>query len=77
MLDKTPLRACVECGKPYGHAEFTHHSGRPENGPAYWSDRGLLCSHACSTAHFVRREKEGDPMKEPAPNPLERGFFGK
>lgn len=57
----------------YGHPDFAYHAGKAQNGPAYWSDRGLLCSHACSVAHYERREKEGDPMKEPAPNPLERG----
>jgi len=74
MLKKTQPRACIECGLPYGHPDFGYHYGRIENGPAYWSDRGLLCSHACSTAHFERRVKEGDPMKEPAPNPLEQDW---
>ena len=72
MLQKAQARACVECGRPYGHPDFVCDAGRVENGPSYWSDRGLLCSHACSTAHFERRVREGDPMREPAPNPLER-----
>jgi hypothetical protein len=72
MLKKTQARICIECGLPYGHPDFTYHAGRIESGPAYWSERGLLCSHACSTAHFEKRTKEGDPMAEPAPNPLER-----
>jgi hypothetical protein len=71
MLQRTP-RTCLECGLAYGHIDFKYHSDRIENGPAYWSDRGILCSPACSTAHFERRVKEGDPMREPAPNPLER-----
>ncbi len=74
MLTRPPPRTCVECGLPYGHADFSYEAGKMDNGPAYWSDRGLLCSHACSLAHFVKREKEGDPMREPAPNPFERGF---
>lgn len=74
MLKKAQARACVECGLPYGHPDFGYYSGRIENGPAYWSDRGLLCSHACSSAHFERRVKEGEPMEEPAPNPLENGW---
>ncbi len=74
MLKRTQPRTCVECGLPYGQAGFSYHSGKIENGPAYWSDRGLLCSYACSTAHFERREKEGDPMREPAPNPLEQDW---
>ncbi len=74
MLKKTPTRTCIECGLPYGHPDFGYHAGRIENGPAYWSDRGLLCSHACSTVHFEKRVREGDPMKEPAPNPLEQDW---
>ena len=73
MLKKTQARTCIECGLPYGHRDFTYHAGRIESGPAYCSERGLLCSHACSTAHFEKRTEEGDPMTEPAPNPLERG----
>jgi hypothetical protein len=74
MLKRTQARTCVECGLAYGHPDFSYHYGRTENGPSYWSDRGLLCSHACSLAHFERREKEGDPMTEPAPNPLEQDW---
>lgn len=74
MLTKTQPRVCIECGLPYGHASFSYHYGQIGNGPAYWSDRGLLCSHACSMAHFERCEKEGDPMREPAPNPLEQDW---
>lgn len=60
MLKRTQARTCIECGLAYGHSDFSYHYGRIENGPAYWSDRGLLCSRACSVAHFERREKEGD-----------------
>jgi hypothetical protein len=74
LLKRTQARTCIECGLAYGHPDFSYHSGRIENGPSYWSDRGILCSHACSVAHFERREKEGDPMKEPAPNPLEQDW---
>ena len=74
MLNRTQARTCVECGLPYGHTNFAYHAGKPENGPSYWSDHGLLCSVACSAAHYEKREKEGNPMKEPAPNPLERGL---
>ncbi|MBB4041953.1 hypothetical protein GGR34_003637 [Microvirga flocculans] len=42
MLKKAQARDCVECGLPYGHPDFGYYSGRIENGPAYWSDRGLL-----------------------------------
>jgi len=74
MLQRTQPRTCIECGLAYGHSDFSYHYGRIENGPSYWSDRGLLCSHACSTAHFERRSREGDPMKEPSPNPLEQDW---
>jgi hypothetical protein len=74
MLKRTQARACIECGLAYGHPDFTYYAGRIESGPAYWSDRGLLCSHACSAAHFERREREGDPMTEPAPDPLEQDW---
>ena len=72
MLNRTQARTCLECGLPYGHPSFVYEAGRIEKGPAYWSDRGLLCSHACSTAHFERRVREGNPMREPAPHPFER-----
>ena len=74
MLKKAQARTCIECGLPYDHPDFVHHAGRVENGPAYWSERGLLCSHACSTAHFEKRVKAGDPMTEPAPNPTEQDW---
>jgi hypothetical protein len=74
MLKRTRDRTCIECGLPYGHSDFTYHAGRVESGPAYWSERGLLCSHACSTAHFEKRVAQGDPMTEPAPNPLEQDW---
>lgn len=74
MLNRAQPRTCVECGLPYGHPDFSYESGKIEEGPAYWSDHGLLCSHACSLVHFERREKEGTVMTVPAPNPLERGF---
>ncbi|MBM1173057.1 hypothetical protein [Microvirga arabica] len=74
MLKKAQARTCIECGLPYGHADFTYHAGRVESGPAYWSERGLLCSHACSTAHFEKRVEAGDPMTEPAPNPIEQDW---
>jgi hypothetical protein len=74
MLKKTRARTCIECGLPYDHPDFVYHAGRVQNGPAYWSERGLLCSHACSTAHFEKRVKAGDPMTEPAPNPLEQDW---
>lgn len=72
MLKRVDIRTCIECGLIYGHPDFTYQAGKSENGPSYWSDRGILCSVVCSRTHFERRRLEGDEMKEPAPNPLER-----
>ncbi len=72
MLTRPHQAKCVECGKAYGRPDFEYHYNRIENGPAYWSDRGLLCSHACAIEHFKRRRAAGDPMREPAASPLER-----
>ena len=72
MLTRLHHTSCVECGKPYGDPAFTYEAGRIENGAAYWSDRGLLCSPPCAIEHFKRRRTAGDPMRDPAPNPLEQ-----
>lgn len=73
MLDRTVFRpGCVVCGRPLADPAFAMHGGRPANGPAYWSDRGLLCSLACALAHERQRREAGEPMTEPAENPLDR-----
>ncbi|HEV2558384.1 MAG TPA: hypothetical protein VGU45_07145 [Microvirga sp.] len=72
MLNRLHHTNCIQCGKPYGSPDFTYQAGRIENGPAYWSDRGLLCSAACGQAHTRQRLAAGDPMRDPAENPLER-----
>jgi hypothetical protein len=77
MLTRPHHTHCVECGKPFGDPTFTYEAGRIENGAAYWSDRGLLCSHACAIEHFQRRRAAGDPMRDPAPNPQERTVVGR
>jgi hypothetical protein len=51
MLTRPHQAKCVECGKAYGRPDFEYHYNRIENGPAYWSDRGLLCSIECSMTH--------------------------
>lgn len=56
---------------PYGAAAFTYYGGRIGDGPAYWSDRGLLCSALCSVAHFVRRRGEGTLPAGPVPEPFD------
>lgn len=75
MLNSKSPKACIECGLPFGHQDFAYHAGRVQKGPAYWSDQGILCSHSCSVVHFLRRERQGNPMTDPAPNPLERRSF--
>lgn len=72
MLTRLHHTNCVQCGKPYGSPEFVYHAGRIEKGPAYWSDRGLLCSQVCAAEHHASRAEAGNPMHEPAENPLER-----
>ena len=72
MLTRPHHTRCVECGKPYGDPAFAYEAGRIEKGAAYWSDRGLLCSHPCAIEHFKRRRTAGDPMRDPAPDPLEQ-----
>ena len=70
MLTRLHHSNCLECGKPYGDPAFTYHAGRIESGPAYWSDRGLLCTIECSIAHYKRRTAAGETIGPPAPNPL-------
>jgi hypothetical protein len=71
MLARPDTRCCIECGRPYGASGFWFHEGRIDHGPAYWSDRGVLCSPLCSLAHVHRREAEGTLPVEPAPHPFE------
>lgn len=72
MLARPEKYSCIECGLPMGADGFHHYYGRIEDGPAYWSDRGILCSPACSMAHTRRRVAEGTLADRPAANPLER-----
>ena len=55
MLARTEKYRCIECGLAYGEPAFWLHGGRIENGPAYWTDRGMLCSPQCSLAHHRKR----------------------
>lgn len=61
---------CIECGLPYRANGFSYYHDEMENGPAYWSDRGILCSPRCALAHHRRREAEGTLREKPAPDPL-------
>ncbi|MGO4705134.1 hypothetical protein AB4072_05070 [Microvirga sp. 2MCAF38] len=73
MLNRVSQRRCLECGRPFGDPDFVSYSGRVENGPAYWTGEGALCSPACSTAHFKKREGEGRPLTMPADEPFPKG----
>jgi len=72
MLAGPEKSRCIECGLPFGMPGFDYHQGRIENGPAYWADRGILCSPACSLKHFRRRKAEGTLPAAPARDPFER-----
>lgn len=71
MLARPDAYRCIECGLSYREPEFNLHEGRIENGPAYWSDRGILCSPQCSLAHYKKRAAEGTLAHQPAPDPFE------
>lgn len=69
MLRLNAARACVECGKLKDAEGFDFEKGRRANGPAYWSDDGLICSAACAVSHVARRRGEAREMREPSPAP--------
>ncbi|MBD0416054.1 hypothetical protein [Oryzicola mucosus] len=71
MLARPDPYACVECGTPFRSDGFHYHEGIVENGPAYWSDRGILCSPQCSLAHHQKRKAEGTLRQTPAPDPFD------
>lgn len=71
MLARPDIYRCVECGLPYRADGFWYYQGRIENGAAYWSDRGILCSPQCSLAHYRRREAEGTLAERPVPDPFD------
>ena len=59
MLARTPRHLCIECGLPYGEPGFACYEDVLAHGPAYWSDRGILCGTRCATAHFRARQADG------------------
>jgi hypothetical protein len=71
MLARPGRHRCIECGKPFGAEGFACYYGVLEYGPAYWSDRGFLCSIDCSAAHQRRRMKEGSLPDRPADPPFD------
>jgi len=78
MLARPETRRCIECGLSFDAPDFHYYHGQVEQGPAYWTDRGILCSPACSLQHFRRRDAEGTLPTEPAPDPFEvPNWFGR
>ncbi|WP_157018265.1 hypothetical protein [Mesorhizobium xinjiangense] len=71
MLARPEKFRCVECGLSMEDERFHFEGGRAEYGPAYWSDRGVLCSPQCSLAHHRRRAAEGTLPLAPAPEPFD------
>lgn len=71
MLARSEHSRCIECGQPYGSDLFHYWHGMMEDGPAYWSDRGVLCSPRCAVAHHKKRLAEGTVRQDPAPDPME------
>jgi hypothetical protein len=72
MLARPERYRCIECGLAYGEPGFHLHGGRIENGPAYFTDRGVLCSPQCSLVHYRKRAADGTLPAAPPPNPFER-----
>jgi hypothetical protein len=71
MLARPETRRCIECGMPYGTPTFACYHGDIAQGPAYWSDRGILCSPACSLTHMRRRMSDGTLPDRPAADPFD------
>jgi len=71
MLARTPRLLCVECGLAWGQPGFVAYHGDPLEGPAYWSDVGLLCSPRCAGVHFRHRVAEGTLPDKPVECPIE------
>ena len=70
MLARTPTFTCIECGRTDAAPGFQWHGGDPTHGPAYWSDRGVLCSPPCALNHYRKREAQGDLPQRPADAPF-------
>lgn len=56
---------CIECPKTDRDPTFQFYGGLPHQGPAYWSDKGMLCGPACATRHFQRRIADGTFVAQP------------
>ena len=71
MLAGPQRHRCIECGLIYGSDRFHYYHGRIEEGPAYWCDRGVLCSPKCALVHHDKRRAEGTQPQTPAPDPFD------
>jgi hypothetical protein len=71
MLARPEVPRCIECGTPFGSPGFAYYHGDIAEGAAYWSDRGVLCSPACSLTHARRRMAAGTMPEHPAPDPMD------
>jgi hypothetical protein len=77
MLAPPETRRCIQCGASFDSPAFWYHQGDPANGPAYWTDRGILCSPTCSLSHFQMRQAQGTLPTKPAPDPFEFDFLAR
>jgi hypothetical protein len=71
MLARTPKAVCLECGLPWTSPAFVAHAGIREHGPAYWSDRGILCSVDCAHEHFRKRKADRTFVAVPLDCPVD------
>jgi hypothetical protein len=76
MLARPQTYRCIECGLAFGEPGFSYYHGDIDNGPAYWTDRGILCSPRCSLAHHRRRSADETLPAAPAPYPFDDHGFG-
>lgn len=68
MLARPETFRCIECGLASNAPSFAFHGGIVDHGPAYWCDRGVLCSVKCSVAHTEKRRAQGTLPDHPAPD---------
>lgn len=75
MLARPGHFACIECGLPFDSDAFAYYHGDKGRGPAYYTDRGVLCSARCSLGHHRKRLAAGTLPAAPPRNPMD-GRFG-
>lgn len=75
MLARPEKFRCIECNLPFGAETFAYYHGEIEMGPAYYTDRGVLCSAKCALTHHEKRRAAGTLPSAPPRNPMD-GHFG-